>query len=80
MTDYELSEHAAHIMRERGIHETWVKSTVEDPDRSQKQLDRTVHYLKAISQYGNRFLRVIVNPRTRPPKIVTAFFDRRVRR
>jgi len=80
MTDYELSEHAAYVMRERGIRESWVRSTIEDPDRSEEQPDGTVHYLKAIAEYGNRLLRVIVNPRTRPTKIVTAFFDRRVRR
>jgi len=37
------------------------------------------HYLKQIPQTGGKFLRVIVNPSVSPPRVITAFFDRRVR-
>ena len=42
--------------------------------------DGTVHYIKAIDQYEGRFLRVVVNPDVSPQRIVTVFFDRRIRR
>lgn len=80
MRDYDLSEHATYVLRERGIRESWVRLTLEDPERTERQVDGTAHYLRPIGEHGNRYLRVIVNPRTRPVRIVTAFFDRRVRR
>jgi hypothetical protein len=44
--DYELSEHAAHVMRERDIAEAWVTMTIENPDRIEKRPDGTVHHLR----------------------------------
>lgn len=40
--------------------------------------DGNVHYLKAIHEFGERVLRVVVNDRVVPRRVVTAFFDRRV--
>ena len=42
--------------------------------------DGTIHYIRAIEQYGGRYLRVVVNPDDSPKRIVTVFFDRRLRR
>lgn len=50
MTDYELSEHAAYVLGERGIRESWVKLTIQHPERTEKRLDGTVHYLRAIEE------------------------------
>ena len=36
-----------------------------------------IHRLARIPEWGNRVLRVIVNGKSVPPRIVTAFFDRR---
>jgi len=36
------------------------------------------HYLRQIPQNGGKFLRVIVNPTVRPPRVITVFFDRRM--
>lgn len=80
MIDYELSEHAAHVLRERGIGEAWVRLTIEDPERTEERPDGTMHYLRRIEEYGNRFLRVIVNRQVIPIRIVTVFFDRRLGR
>ncbi len=79
MIDYELSEHAAHVLRERDIAEAWVTMTIENPDRIEKRTDGTVHHLRRIHEYENRVLRVIVNPNAVPRRVVTAFFDRRLR-
>lgn len=35
------------------------------------------HRLARIPEFGNRVLRVIVNPSVTPARIVTVFFDRR---
>lgn len=78
MIDYELSEHAYDMLKERNIQESWVKLAIEDPEIKEFKDDGTVHYIRAIEQYGGRFLRVVVNPDVRPQRIVTVFFDRRI--
>jgi hypothetical protein len=64
--DYEFSEHAYEMMRERNIQKDWVKLAIEDPERKEQMDDGTVHYIKAIDQYEGRFLRVVVNPNVSP--------------
>ncbi|MEM4406603.1 MAG: DUF4258 domain-containing protein [Candidatus Methanomethylicaceae archaeon] len=80
MTEYEFSEHAYNMLRERAIRESWVKLAIEDPEKKELKDDGTVHYIRAIEQYGGRYLRVVVNPDISPQRIVTVFFDRRIRR
>ena len=44
MIDYELSEHAYDMLKERNIQESWVKLAIEDPDIKEFKDDGTVHY------------------------------------
>ena len=80
MIEYEFSEHAYDMLRERNIQEDWAKLAIEEPERKEPKDDGTVHYIRAIEQYEGRFLRVVVNPDVSPQRIVTVFFDRRIRR
>lgn len=80
MSEYIFSEHAHDMLLERKIREKWVKLTLTDPDDSKEPDDGTIHYIKCIKEYNNRYLRVIVNPSSEPVKIVTLFFDRRLGR
>ena len=57
-----------------------MRLAIEDAEIKEPKDDGTVHYMKAIDQYGGRFLRVVVNPHVSPQRIVTVFFDRRIRR
>jgi len=66
------------MMNERMIQEDWVYSTVDSPDITEVRHDNERHYLKRIPEIGMRFLRVIVNPTTSPPRVITVFIDRRV--
>jgi hypothetical protein len=79
MIDYQLSEHARTMLGERRIDEHWVKLTIEQPDRRETQGDGTVHCIRAIEEFDRRHLRVVVNIDVSPQKVVTAFFDRRLR-
>jgi hypothetical protein len=79
MLEYELSEHASVMLRERNIQEAWVKSAMENPDKKELKDDGTVHYIRAVEQYEGRYLRVVVNADAKPQRIVTVFFDRRMR-
>ena len=79
MEDYELSEHAQTMLVEREIQETWISLALLNPDKIEPHQDGTVHYIKAIEDFGNRYLRVVTNPLVTPKRIVTLFFDRRIR-
>jgi hypothetical protein len=71
--------HFEDMLNERGIKLEWADRTVQEPDRVEDHIDGTRHFLKQISEFENRWLRVIVNLSTMPEKRVTAFFDRRLR-
>ncbi len=80
MAEYEFSQHAYDMLKERHIQESWVKLVMEDPETKEPKDDGTVHYIRAIVQFGERYLRVVVDPNVKPQRIVTLFFDRRLRR
>lgn len=80
MVEYEFSEHAYDMLKERNIRETCVKLVMEAPEKREPKDDGTIHYVRAIEEYGGRYLRVVVNPDVKPQRIVTFFFDRRLRR
>jgi hypothetical protein len=66
-------------MAQRGIGVNQIAQTLAHPTRT--ELDREDPELRhAIRRFGRRFLRVVYNHVVRPPRIVTAFFDRRLRR
>lgn len=79
MVKYEFSEHAFDMLKERNIQEAWVKLTMETPEK-QGRHGGMVHYVRAIEEYGGQYLRVVANSDVKPQRIVTLFFDRRLRR
>ena len=76
--DVQFTRHAQAVMRERKIQTAWLQEALDLPEREDDESDGTVHYLKRISEFGNRWLRVVINPTTEPSTVVTVFFDRRV--
>jgi len=64
-------------MAERGILRIWVDLTVDMAEQVESHSDGTIHYLRRIEDFGNRWLRVVVNPLANPSRVVTLFFDRR---
>ncbi len=77
--NFELSIHALDMLDERLIAEEWVMLTIDSFDRTEVGPDNNVHYIKSAPEFGDRILRVIVNPDRTPNRIVTFFFDRRLR-
>ncbi|MGH7798226.1 MAG: DUF4258 domain-containing protein [Candidatus Binatia bacterium] len=76
---YELTEHARDALEKRNIELAWVERVIDAPEAAEPDpVDADLeHRLARIAEGGNRVLRVIVNRKTIPPRIVTAFFDRR---
>ena len=77
--NFELYIHALDMLDERLIPEEWVMLTIDYFDRTEVGPDNNVHYVKSAPEFGDRILRVIVNPHVNPNRIVTFFFDRRLR-
>jgi hypothetical protein len=80
MEEYEYSIHAIDMIHERELQEDWIYETITDPDYTEFINSDEIHYIKQIKEFGNRFLRVVVNPYSKPKRIITLFFDRRIKR
>lgn len=72
--------HFGNMLNERGIEREWANRAIEEPDSIEDHTDGTRHFIKQIPEFGNRWLRVVVNVTDVPNRNVTAFFDRRLRR
>jgi hypothetical protein len=72
-----FTAHATTMMHERMIQEEWITRTVTNPDTTEERNDEEIHFLKQIPEAGGKTLRVIINPRTNPRRVITVFFDRR---
>ncbi len=80
-SDYELSEHALIMIREREISIEWIEKVFYNPDITENDRNDTalLHALGKISEHGDRVLRVIYNDVIKPRKIVTVYFDRKMK-
>lgn len=79
-SELEFSKHARDMLVERNILEEWVWRTINSPDNQEITIDNNTHYTKAIQEHEGRILRVVVNPNVEPKRVVTVFFDRRLKR
>ena len=78
---YELTVHAAAIIAERKIDLAWIELALSDPDRIEAdRSDKSLtHAFARIKDLDDRVLRVVYNASVNPPRVVTAYFDRRQR-
>lgn len=74
-----LTEHARDVLEKRRIRLVWVERALTAPEVTEVDpVDADLeHRLIRIGELDNRVLRVIVNDKAKPPRIVTVFFDRR---
>jgi hypothetical protein len=77
MNDFEWSQHASEMVKERKLRQEWIIEAISHPESTEDHRDST-HYIKRIPEHGHRYLRVVVNRNSIPKRIVTAFFDRRL--
>ena len=74
----EYTRHALHVMAERMIPAEWVELAVagpvlRTPDPNDPDVER---FFRPIPEHGDRALRVAVNTRVVPWRVVSVFFDR----
>lgn len=69
------------MIAEREIDAAWIERVLSSPERT--EVDRwdqsLTHALGRIAERGHRVLRVVYNASVHPPRVVTAYFDRRQR-
>ncbi len=77
-----LTQHANAAMVKREIDPEWVNRVMLSPDYVEPDRidERLEHRLGKIKEFGNRVLRVVVNPTLCPPLIITVYFDRSQRK
>ena len=78
---FQLTKHAQRAMAEREIPIEWVQRTVEAPEVTLPDLnDATVQRcFRRIPEFGGRVLRVTVNRTVEPKRMVSVFFDRKMK-
>lgn len=81
MIDFKLTHHAEDAMVKRKIEKEWLERVLTSPQRIEKDaIDPMLeHRLAVISECDNRVLRVIINPHLNPMRVITLFFDRKMR-
>lgn len=79
--NYEITKHAQQAMAERKISVIWMERALSNPelvqpDPEDKSIERR---FRRIPEYGDRILRVAVNTTVDPNRVVSVFFDRRMK-
>ena len=79
---FTLTTHARDALQEREIPTLWVQRVLDspmlvEPDEDDPELE---HRLARVPEHGNRVLHVVVNHTLRPARVVTAYFDRKMRK
>lgn len=81
MVNYELTQHASDVMEERRISVAWMERVLGNPALIQPSLadpDLENRFDK-IAEFGGRVLRVVVNTQVVPERVVSVYFDRRMK-
>ena len=79
--EFELTKHAHEAAAEREILVEWIRRTLEEPQLVVPEPgDPTVERrFRRIPEHGNRILRVAVNIAVDPIRVVSVFFDRKMK-
>jgi hypothetical protein len=79
--NYELTQHAADVLDERRISVAWMERVFASPTLIQPSLtdpDLENRFGKIV-EFGDRVLRVVVNTQVVPERVVSVYFDRRMK-
>ena len=81
MRRYDLSRHAKDVISARQIRLDWLEQVLDSPDLVEADRDdpELVHHIGRIKEHGNRALRVVFNKAMGPARIVTVYFDRKMK-
>ena len=78
---FELTKHAKKVLAEREIPLEWMERTLVEPELRQPDPDDAAveRRFRRIPEFGNRVLRVAINTAVEPNRVVSVFFDRKMK-
>ena len=78
---FELTKHARKALDEREIPMEWLERTLSAPELMLPDPDDATveRRYRKIPEYGGRVLRVAVNTAVEPNRVVSVFFDRKMK-
>jgi hypothetical protein len=79
--NYLLTIHAQRVIKERDIPLSIIERTLNnpamiEPDKNDPDLE---HRLGSIPEYNGKVLRIVLNKKVDPARIITVYFDRAMR-
>jgi len=79
--NFELTKHAQKALDERGIPVEWMQRTLSAPELVMPDPDDAAveRRFRQIPEFGGRVLRVAVNTAVEPNRVVSVFFDRKMK-
>jgi hypothetical protein len=79
--NYELTQHTRDVIEERQISIDWLERVLASPafiEASITDPELESRFAK-IPEFGNRVLRVVVNTQVVPERVVSVYFDRKMK-
>ena len=78
---FELTKHAQKALNEREIPMEWLERTLAAPELVLPDPDDATveRRFRRIPEFGGRVLRVAVNTTVEPKRVVSVFFDRKMK-
>ena len=78
---FELTKHAQKALNEREIPMEWLERTLAAPELTLPDPDDATveRRFRRIPEFGGRVLRVAVNTTVEPKRVVSVFFDRKMK-
>jgi hypothetical protein len=79
--NYELTQHTRDVIEERQISIDWLERALASPTLIEASItdpELESRFAK-IPEFGDRVLRVIVNTQVVPERVVSVYFDRRMK-
>jgi Domain of unknown function (DUF4258) len=81
MRPYDLSRHARDVISARQVGPAWIEQVLDSPEVVEADRDdpESMHHVGRIKEHGDRALRVVFNKSVNPVRIVTVYFDRKMK-
>ncbi len=78
---FELTKHAKRVLAEREIPVEWMEQTLTTPELALPDPEDAAveRRYRKIPEFGGRVLRVAVNTAVEPNRVVSIFFDRKMK-
>jgi len=78
---YQLTSHAAAAALKRKIDQAWIQRALAEPEWTEHDPAKpgVMHAFLRIAERNDRVLRVVYNATVHPVRVVTVYFDRRLR-